>query len=353
MSNNKEDLSKLQVLVVNPAIAARYQTLNLLRGISVGIIHAAANGEEALAMARLRKPDLVLSEWVMPDMDGLALLKAMRSDPQLTQTPLVLVMADVDRSLVEQAVIHGVSDLLIKPYSLQRLEDKILGAVRRAAAPALSSGPEASPAAPPPAPEKPVLLAVDDTPDNLRLIADLFAEDYRVKVADNGEKALQICAGATPPDLVLLDVMMPGMDGFEVARRLREQPQGEAIPVMFVTALDDDASKLKGFDVGAVDFVSKPIEPDLMRLRVGNFMRWVQLHKQRQQEFDRMLADARREAQRARQLQDEVKTPLQGALKLLQSMKSDEQDAEQRSALDAVEQGVQQALQAAEGLQKT
>ncbi len=350
MSSSKDDLSKLQVLVVNPAIAARYQTLNLLRGISVGTIHAASSGEEALAMARLRKPDLVLSEWVMPDMDGLALLKAMRSDPQLTQTPLVLVMADVDRSLVEQAVISGVSDLLIKPYSLQRLEDKILGAVRRAAMPALSSGPDA----PPPAPEKPVLLAVDDTPDNLRLIADLFAEDYRVKVADNGEKALQICAGATPPDLVLLDVMMPGMDGFEVARRLREQPQGEAIPVMFVTALDDDASRLKGFDVGAVDFVSKPIDPDLMRLRVGNFMRWVQLHKQRQQEFDRMLADARREAERARQLQDEVKTPLQGALKLLQGMKTDEQvlDA-QRATLDAIELGVQQALRAAEGLQKS
>ena len=348
--SQKEELSKLQVLVVNPAIAARYQTLNLLRSISVGTIHAAANGEEALAMARLRKPDLVLSEWAMPDMDGLALLKAMRSDPQLTQTPLVLVMADVDRSLVEQAVKHGVSDLLIKPYSLQRLEDKILGSVRRATVPTLSSGPEAQPAAP----EKPVLLAVDDTPDNLRLIADLFAEDYRVRVADNGEKALQICAGATPPDLVLLDVMMPGMDGFEVARRLREQPQGEAIPVIFITALDDDDSKRKGFDVGAVDFVSKPIDPELTRLRVGNFMRWVQLHKQRQQEFDRMLADARREAQRARQLQDEVRAPLQSALKLMQELKADAQLQEaQRSTLEAMELGVQQALRAAEGLQES
>ncbi|MBV8502706.1 MAG: response regulator [Paucibacter sp.] len=348
-----EEMSRLQVLVVNPAVSARYQTLHLLRGLSVGTIHAAANGEEALPMARLRRPDLVLSEWDMPDMDGLALLKAMRGDPQLTQMPLVLVTADVDRSLVEQAVMSGVSDLLVKPYTLRRLEDKILGAVRRGVVPSIGFG--ATPAeASSPAAEKPVLLVVDDTPDNLRLIVDLFADEYRVKVADSGEKALKICAGPDVPDLVLLDVMMPGMDGYEVARRLRELPQGDAIPVIFVTALDDDASKRRGFDVGAVDFVAKPIDPDLMRLRVRNFMRWLRLHKQRQLEYDRMLADARREAARGRLLQEEVSKPLQAALEQASAWRAEGRLHEsQRAALDAIEQGLAQALKATQGLQET
>lgn len=152
-----------------------------------------------------------------------------------------------------------------------------------------------SPAAAAPAtePSRPTILVVDDTPDNLHLLSRMFKEEYRVKIAHNGEKALSLCHTDTPPDLVLLDIMMPGIDGFEVAAQLRAHPSSEHIPIIFVTALADDASRLRGMELGAVDFVTKPIDPDALRLRVRNFMRYVSLHRELQANYDTMLETAR------------------------------------------------------------
>ena len=301
------DLSKMSVLVVDPNPVMRHVTARLLRGLGPAAVHLAANGLEALEQLRKTPVDIVLSEWRMPELDGPGLLRAMRAETRFAAIPLLLVTADVERSHVAEAIRCGVSDLLVKPYTTQRLRDKIHGALHRGVSPAQ----EPDGAAPLLAPASlPVILVVDDTPDNLRLMVDLFADQYRVKVADNGRKALAICTAEAPPDLVLLDVMMPDMDGFEVARQMREHPNSEHIPVIFVTALSDDRSRLKGFDLGAVDFVSKPIDPDLLQVRVKNFVRYVQLHKQRQQEYDAMLAAARLREDMNRLLREEVRAPL-------------------------------------------
>lgn len=116
-------------------------------------------------------------------------------------------------------------------------------------------------------PEKPAVLVVDDTPDNILLVSDLLRDDYTVKVATSGAKALQICR-SHPPDLVLLDIMMPGMDGFEVMRRLREDPATAGIPVIFLTALADVRHEEQGFALGAVDYITKPISPPTLLARV-------------------------------------------------------------------------------------
>jgi len=115
--------------------------------------------------------------------------------------------------------------------------------------------------------------------DNLLMLSHLFMDKYQVRITHTGEKALEICQSNTPPDLVLLDIMMPGMDGFEVARRMREHPTSEAIPVIFVTAMTGDDARLKGLELGAVDFVTKPVDPDMLKLRVRNFMRFVEQRK--------------------------------------------------------------------------
>ncbi len=341
-------LNELKLMVVDPVSALRHQTAGLLRGLAVGSTLMADSGDNALAQMRLEKPHLVLAEWNMPGMDGLALLQAMRADALLCDVPVVLATSDVARELVEKAVASGVSDLLVKPYTLRRLEEKIIGSVRRGVAPpALGMAKPAVPPAPTLPEQKPLLLVVDDTPDNLRMMAGLFGEEFRVKVADNGEKALNICAGDVPPDLVLLDVMMPGMDGFEVARRLRAQANGETIPVVFVTALTDEQSQLKGLDLGAVDFVSKPIDPDVLKLRVRNFMRYVSLHKRKQAEFDAMLAEAREKQALAGRLREEVAAPLQGALQSLQALQGDDRlDEQQRQTLLHICQEMHKAVSA-------
>ena len=111
------------------------------------------------------------------------------------------------------------------------------------------------------------VLIVDDTPQNLTVLGELLQPQYRVRVANSGERALR-AAVAQPPDLVLLDVMMPGMDGYEVLHHLREHPLTRDVPVIFVTAMDSAESEEHGLALGAVDYITKPINPAITLARV-------------------------------------------------------------------------------------
>jgi DNA-binding response OmpR family regulator len=111
------------------------------------------------------------------------------------------------------------------------------------------------------------ILAVDDTPENLDVVKGILAKDYVVKVAINGPMALKIAEKQTP-DLVLLDVMMPGMDGHEVCRRLKENPHTRDVPVIFLTAMDQTSDEADGFRLGAADYITKPVNPPILEARV-------------------------------------------------------------------------------------
>jgi len=112
--------------------------------------------------------------------------------------------------------------------------------------------------------EKATVLVVDDTPDNLALMSALLKETYKVKVANRGDRGLQIAASAAPPDLILLDVMMPDIDGYEVCRRLKANPGTADIPVIFLTARTELEDEQKGLALGAVDYITKPISPPIL-----------------------------------------------------------------------------------------
>jgi len=116
--------------------------------------------------------------------------------------------------------------------------------------------------------QKPTVLVVDDTPDNLSLLSGLLKDHYVVKVANNGDKALRIAGGDSPPDLVLLDIMMPEMDGHEVCRRLKANPATRDIPVIFLTAMAAQEDEEAGLNLGAVDYITKPISPPIVLARI-------------------------------------------------------------------------------------
>jgi putative two-component system response regulator len=116
---------------------------------------------------------------------------------------------------------------------------------------------------------KPVILAVDDTPENLDVVKGILAPENIVRVAINGMVALKI-AQKQSPDLILLDINMPGMDGYEVCSKLKSDENTAHIPVIFLTAELDSASKQKGLDLGAVDYVTKPINPEVLKESVRN-----------------------------------------------------------------------------------
>ena len=118
--------------------------------------------------------------------------------------------------------------------------------------------------------QKATILVVDDTPDNLILMNSLLKDDYKVKIANGGEKALRIATSESPPDLILLDIMMPVMDGYEVCQHLKDNPKTMNIPVIFLTAKAEVEDEKKGLELGAVDYITKPISPPIVMARVKN-----------------------------------------------------------------------------------
>lgn len=111
------------------------------------------------------------------------------------------------------------------------------------------------------------ILAVDDEPNNLQVLRQILKDHYQVIFANSGEKALE-AAAKHQPNLILLDIMMPAMDGYEVCKRLKADPATKDIPVIFVTAMSEEESEVKGFDVGAVDYIQKPVSAPLVLRRV-------------------------------------------------------------------------------------
>lgn len=112
------------------------------------------------------------------------------------------------------------------------------------------------------------ILVVDDTPSNISVLMEILRGDYRILAATNGEQALKIARSEPPPDLILLDVMMPGMSGHEVCERLKSESSTRKIPVIFVTAMNQVEDEAKGFALGAVDYIAKPVSPPIVKARV-------------------------------------------------------------------------------------
>ena len=285
------DLSSVPILVVDSDAAMRHSTAYLLRVGGFKQVSTAISAEDCMAQLQQNRVDLVISELALSGADGLALLQFIRKSKQFQHLPFMLVTGQLDRGRIAQAMRLGLNDVLVKPFASGNLLDR---ATRALTAPA--KRPPASAEAPTGRDDARALsmLIVDDMPDNLDVLFNLFKGEYRVKLAKDAQTALKICHSDAPPDLLLLDVMMPDMDGFELAQQLRQHTTTERIPIIFVTAATDSARRAKGMSLGAVDYITKPIDPVAIKVRVGNFMRQVRLLKHLQCEYDQMLANEQR-----------------------------------------------------------
>jgi putative two-component system response regulator len=128
--------------------------------------------------------------------------------------------------------------------------------------------------------DKPTILVVDDTPDNLSLMSGILKDSYKVKVANSGEKALKIAESLPAPDLILLDIMMPGIDGYQTCIRLQTHANTRHVPIIFLTAKAEVEDETYGLELGAVDYITKPISPPILLARVKT-----QLELKRMQDF--------------------------------------------------------------------
>jgi len=151
-------------------------------------------------------------------------------------------------------------------------------------------------------PEQKLILVVDDTPLNISVITGALKDTYRTKVATSGAKALVIAAADEKPDLILLDVMMPEMDGYEVCCRLKADPTTREIPVIFLTAQTDAEDETRGFQVGAVDYVHKPFSPAVMKARVNTHLAL----RETREKLSRQLLAMQKELETARLIQQSI-----------------------------------------------
>ncbi|WP_031479215.1 response regulator [Maridesulfovibrio frigidus] len=127
--------------------------------------------------------------------------------------------------------------------------------------------------------EKMRVLIVDDEPNNITVLSELLMDEYELAIAMNGQDAIDIAREEPKPDLILLDIMMPGMDGYDVCKTLKADKDTASIPVIFVTAMGEIEDETKGFSVGAVDYITKPISPPVVKARVATHVALAHQHR--------------------------------------------------------------------------
>ncbi len=253
-----------RILIVDDVHENLHVLMNILRDDYV--IIAATRGEKALELAqRQPAPDLILLDIKMPGMDGYAVLAHLKNHPATASIPVIFVTALTESADELRGVQLGVADYVTKPINPELLRLRLrtqleLQRYRRSHAMCKSAGPDASPAL--------TLLVVDDVPANIHELLEALKDEYRIQVARSGPKAIELVESATPPDLILLDILMPEMDGYEVCRRIKATPAGSRIPIIFVTVVDATQEKVKGFGIGAADYITKPFDIDEVRARV-------------------------------------------------------------------------------------
>ena len=261
-----QDEAKPRILIVDDINDNLHTLMNILRGEFAVVV--ATNGPKALELAvRTPPPDLVLLDIRMPGMDGYEVLHRLKSDPGTADIPVIFVTGLSDAADEAVGLRLGAADYVTKPINPELLLVRVRNQLelrthrRKKAVEGLGAAVMARS-------DKPALLLVDDVPENLHGLVAALQDDYRIMVAPTGAKALELVAGVNPPDLILLDILMPQMDGYEVCRRIKATPVGNRIPVIFVTVVDSVVDKVQGFSIGAADYITKPFDIDEVRARV-------------------------------------------------------------------------------------
>jgi len=266
-----------KILIVDDIESMRLLLKSTLKAAGYQFFHYAEDGVEALSVCRDNAIDLIITNWEMPKMDGLELLKNIRVMDKTKHIPVLMLSTETDEWKVLQAIDSGVNDFLVKPFIVKALYKKV-EMIFSGKLPFLKNGlpknekGEILSAYKPKPVEKAKVLVVDDLASNIDVIVGILKGTYKIRVATNGKKALELAAAEFPPDLILLDIMMPEMDGIEVCNLLKSNPQTMDIPVIFLTANDDTQTAVEGFKVGAVDYITKPVVPDLLKARINNHL---------------------------------------------------------------------------------
>lgn len=225
-------------------------------------IIAATSGQRALELAaRKPHPDMILLDIRMPEMDGYEVLKRLKANPVTAEIPVLFVTALSETADEALGLKMGAADYISKPVNPVLLKVRVMAQLellRYRKKSTLALGASAQP---------PTILVVDDVPENIHTLVEALSDEYRVQIANNGLDAIALVNEAAP-DLILLDIVMPDMDGYEVCRRIKASEGGRSVPVIFLSVIDSTDKKVQGFSIGAADYITKPFDIDEVRARI-------------------------------------------------------------------------------------
>ncbi len=184
--------------------------------------------------------------------------------------------------------------------------------------------------------KKHTLLIIDDIVDNLMLLGEAMSSEYKIKVATSGVQGLELAVQNPKPDLILLDIMMPGIDGYEVCRRLKSDSRTRHIPVIFLSALDKESDELQGLDAGAVDFITKPFKLEVVRARINTQLELLRMRQQLQ--TARLKAEAASQSKSVflANMSHEIRTPMSAIMGMTDLALEKSSDTQQQSYLETV-----------------
>ena len=275
--------------------------LDVARRIVRGAGHEALTATDGLAgleLARREHPDAILVDLLLPKLDGWSVTRAIREEPWAAEIPIVAVSALAMQADRERAREAGCNDFVTKPYAPAELRAVLNRYFLDGSAPKVPTRPAELPASGiAPSERLGKVLVVDDEPANVELIVRrLSGNGYETLTANNGHDAIAV-ATKEQPDLILMDIMMPGLDGWQATKLLKGDPKTANIPVVFVTARDRPEDVAAGFEAGGMMYVNKPVEPVELFARVRNaiFMKRLQDDLRRKNEDLQRLEASRQE----------------------------------------------------------
>ena len=282
------------ILVIDAEPTMRTIIADALKVLGANKVIKAATGEEALLILEEGNIDLILCDYSLPKLSGIDLLRIVRSKPMMHKIPFIIISANIDYKDIAHAIELGVSDYLVKPFTMSMLEkklDNISNSSRKKSDNdwGLIQKIEGKS----PANRKITILVVDDQIDNIKIISAMLKKDYKILIANNAKKALDICQSNNPPELMLLDIMMPKMTGLEVCKIIKDNHFTEHINVIFTTALDQTKDIVNGFEVGAVDYITKPIIPEILKARVKTHIKLIERNNQAREQIDAMIKSSK------------------------------------------------------------
>lgn len=309
-------LDQLNALVVETNNSMRQILVSMLRSLGAKNIYVANTEIQTFEIINVEKVDLIVCGWSMPKLNALSILTKLRDAPETIKTPFIIISTIIEQDKIKQAVLNGVSEYIVPPFNKQIFETRIKKALKipiRQSATGISQKLNAKRFTPKSKASQLSVLIVDDVPDNIEVLRGVIKDKYKIKAAINAKSAMKVCLSDTPPDLILLDIMMPEVDGLTLCKQLKDNPLTQNIAIIFVTALDKTEDVVKGLKLGAVDYIPKPIIPSIVLARLNVQAESIIAQRKTQAQVDRLIEINEQNAQFEKQINDEVSKAIENA----------------------------------------